>query len=130
MPDRTKRTRFVIKVPNDGFLYKPDSITTATNVKSYKYNDNALLAPKAGKKKHHHHQKHHQIVDASFSIIWGFIDWLFGDQNWNPQVLYNFNQETINIEAESKTKPWDFTVTFHPGYPIHRFGDHWKPTHR
>ena len=93
-----------IKIPNDGFCYKPESSfrTTATNIQHHNSSTYSRLD--------------HAEVRDPFESVWLFADWYFGDPNWGSEVLYNFLEERIDVIIVHDTLPLKLSINWELGY--------------
>jgi hypothetical protein len=94
-----------IKLPNDGFLYKEGTPfpTISTSTSNYKLNNFHELAVSATK--------------DPLRSVWSFATKFLGDDDWSPKVLYNFQEQMMDIEIRHKVLPWQISITWEKGYP-------------
>jgi len=110
-----KWSELVIKLPNNGFLYKTTQMmeTIENNLEHHNSNTYSTLSGKE--------------CNDPFLPIWRFAASLFDDREWIVRVFYSFVEDRIDIKIRHLGKRKSLEITFEAGYPIQPFTDMWKP---
>ncbi len=107
-----------IKLPNNGFLYKPNQQMEVVSHNVERHNSSFYSALKLTE------------FNDPFLCLWTFLDKLFdGSDNWRVKFFYSRNDERIDMVVEDALLHKQVELYFEPLSPIQEIEDYWqKPT--